>query len=126
MEHCGVSVVSPSIDEYLDLYGEACGSIGIPYSIYWHGTEDELTYYIKAYERKYQTERSIFETEAWILGVYTANAVASCLGDFDYPNEPLKFYGEQSDSEREITENELEERKRKETAMIMAKMSQFM
>ena len=114
-----------SVDQLLEEYGHICLSIGVPYSIYWHAPQEELTSYIKAYEIRRRREVEDMELALWALGGYIGNSIGSLFDKkIKYPTEPPKIF--------RAPINELEEerkRKRKEEkeeAELKAFMQMFM
>ena len=130
MEYCGVSDDTLSFNEYLDRYGEACGSIGVPYSTFWHGSEHELEYAIKSYFIKLYREQRIIEETAWLHGAYVNLAIGEAFDEKSgriYPDKPIEWYGKgiTVDEYEEREQAKLKEKEQKEEQMLHAFMSKF-
>ena len=71
--------------------------MGMSYNEFWHG-EAELTKYFREADN---IRLSKANRQAWIQGLYFANAVAACLDKkADYPKEPLYIYQHEQEAKK--------------------------
>lgn len=54
------------------------------YKLFWHLNPTKLKPFRKAYEEKCKQD----DINAWNIGKYVLEAIASCFGKHEYPNQP--------------------------------------
>lgn len=110
-----------SVDQYIQELWHVCLSIDVPYSVYWHGTHEDLDQYLKAYIIKRDRARLEFESQAWIMGLYVARAFNADDKKNPYPDQPIEFYPtKEREIRKELEKEELIKRtEQQEIAMLL-------
>lgn len=89
-------------------------ALGMTYELFWYKEPELATAYRKADEIR----RRRMNEELWLNGIYTADALASTVGNMFSKGQKIKYPSEP----RPITRSEIEERKEREQKQKIEKI----
>lgn len=81
-----------------------CLNIGISYELFWTLNPRKIRPFVLADRKKQEEDFNMRNFNAWLNGIYVAQAIGSCFSKQDkYPEQPIDFKESKKDSKKDAT-----------------------